>query len=182
MSRIGRMPVPVPNGVTVDLAGSVVKVKGPKGELEKTLHPEMKIELVNGQITVNRPNEEKFFRSLHGLTRTLIANMVSGVTQGFERKLEIAGVGYRAAKDGQDLVLTMGYSHPVRLTPAPGIEFEVPKPTNITVRGIDKQLVGETAAKVRAVREPEPYLGKGIHYEGEVIRRKAGKAGKTGKK
>jgi large subunit ribosomal protein L6 len=176
------MPVPVPAGVTVELTGNVIRVKGPKGELTRELHRDMKVELVDEKIVVTRPNDEGPSRSLHGLTRTLIANMVDGVTKGFQRNLEIAGVGYRAVKEGQTLVLSMGYSHPVRMEPASGIEFEVTTPTKIAVKGVDKQLVGQTAAQVRAVRGPEPYLGKGIHYEGEVIRRKAGKAGKAGKK
>lgn len=182
MSRIGRLPVPVPAGVTVELTGNVIRVKGPKGELTQELHRDMKVELVDGKVIVRRPNDEGPNRALHGLTRTLIANLVEGVTKGFQKNLEIAGVGYRAAKDGKTLVLSMGYSHPVRMEPASGIEFDVPTPTKLSVKGIDKQLVGQTAAQIRAVREPEPYLGKGIRYEGEVIRRKAGKAGKAGKK
>lgn len=182
MSRIGKMPVPVPEGVTVDLSGNVIRVKGPKGELTRELHRDIKVELTDGQIRVSRKSDEGFHRALHGLTRTLVANMVEGVTKGFQRNLEIAGVGYRAAKEGKTLVLSMGYSHPVRIEPQPGIEFEVPAPTKISVKGIDKQVVGQTAAEVRGVRGPEPYLGKGIRYEGEVIRRKAGKAGKAGKK
>lgn len=164
------------------MEGNVVRVKGPKGELTRELHRDIKVEVVDGQIRVSRPGDDGFFRALHGLTRTLVANMVEGVTKGFQRNLEISGVGYRAAKEGKTLVLSMGYSHPVRVEPAPGIEFEVPTPTKITVKGIDKQAVGQTAAQIRAVRGPEPYLGKGIRYEGEVIRRKAGKAGKAGKK
>lgn len=182
MSRIGKMPVPIPAGVTVELEGNVIRVKGPKGELTQELHRDVKVEVADGQIRVSRPSDEGLHRALHGLTRTLIANMVEGVTKGFQKNLEIAGVGYRAAKEGKALVLSMGYSHPVRLEPAAGIEFEVPAPTKIAVKGIDKQLVGQTAAQVRSVRGPEPYLGKGIRYEGEVIRRKAGKAGKAGKK
>ncbi|HHW14112.1 MAG TPA: 50S ribosomal protein L6 [Firmicutes bacterium] len=182
MSRIGKMPVPIPPGVTVELEGNVIRVKGPKGELTRELHRDVQVEVADGQIRVGRPSDEGFHRALHGLTRTLIANMVEGVTKGFQKSLEIAGVGYRAAKEGKTLVLSMGYSHPVRMEPAAGIEFEVPAPTKIVVKGIDKQLVGQTAAQVRGVRGPEPYLGKGIRYEGEVIRRKAGKAGKAGKK
>ncbi len=182
MSRIGKLPVRVPQGVTVQLEGNVIRVKGPKGELAQELHRDIRVELADGQIKVSRPSDEGFHRGLHGLTRTLIANMVEGVTKGFQRSLEIAGVGYRAAKEGKTLVLSMGYSHPVRIEPAPGIEFEVATPTKLSVKGIDKQLVGQTAAQIRAVRGPEPYLGKGIRYEGEVIRRKAGKAGKAGKK
>ncbi len=180
MSRIGRLPIPVPQGVTVTIDGSVVSVKGPKGELKNEFHPTMVIEQVDNTIVVKRQSDEKQQKSLHGLTRSLLANMVEGVTNGYSRNLEIVGVGYRAAKQGNKLVLTMGYSHPVEMEPAPGIEIEVPAPTKITVKGIDKQLVGETAANIRAVRPPEPYLGKGIKYEGERIRRKAGKAGKAG--
>jgi large subunit ribosomal protein L6 len=166
----------------VDIAGSTVKVKGPKGELSRTLHSEMKVAMENQQITVERPSDEKRHRSLHGLTRSLIANMVEGVTNGYSKTLDITGVGYRAVKQGQNLLLTVGYSHPVELEPLAGIEFEVPIPTRIIVSGIDKQAVGQMAALVRGVREPEPYKGKGIRYEKEIIRRKAGKAGKAGKK
>jgi large subunit ribosomal protein L6 len=168
--------------VQVDIAGSTVKVKGPKGELSRTLHSEMKVAMENQQITVERPSDEKRHRSLHGLTRSLIANMVEGVTNGYSKTLDITGVGYRAVKQGQNLLLTVGYSHPVELEPLAGIEFEVPIPTRIIVSGIDKQAVGQMAALVRGVREPEPYKGKGIRYEKEIIRRKAGKAGKAGKK
>ncbi|MDI6870752.1 MAG: 50S ribosomal protein L6 [Bacillota bacterium] len=182
MSRIGRLPVPIPEGVTVSLEGNVIRVKGPKGELVRELHRDIKVEVVGQEVRVSRPGDDGFYRALHGLTRSLIANMVEGVTKGFQRNLEIAGVGYRAAKEGKTLVLSMGYSHPVRVEPAPGIEFEVPSPTRLAVKGSDKQLVGQTAAQIRAIRAPEPYLGKGIRYEGEVIRRKAGKAGKAGKK
>lgn len=181
MSRIGKVPVAIPSGVEVKVEGRTVTVKGPKGELSRTMHPEVIIEVKEGEVVVSRPNDGKLQRSLHGLTRTLIANMVEGVTKGYEKALEIRGVGYRASKQGNKLVLSVGYSHPVELEPPAGIEFEVPQPTRITVRGIDKELVGEIAAKVRGVREPEPYLGKGISYEGERIRRKAGKAGKAGK-
>lgn len=180
MSRIGKMPIAIPAGVEVKLNGSVVEVKGPKGQLTKELHPDMIIELEDGFIHVKRPSESKEHRSLHGLTRTLIANMVQGVTQGFSRNLEIHGVGYRAAKQGDKLVLSLGFSHPVEIVPEPGIEINVPAPTRITVRGIDKELVGQTAAIIRDLRRPEPYLGKGVRYEGERIRRKAGKAGRAG--
>lgn len=179
MSRIGRLPVTIPNGVTVTIDGTVVTVKGPKGELTKKFHPNMTIVQEEGAIVVKRNSEDKFDKALHGLTRSLIANMIEGVTNGYTKALEIHGVGYRAAKQGNKLVLNMGYSQPVEMEPAPGIEIEVPAPTRIIVKGIDKQLVGETAAKIRAVRPPEPYLGKGIRYEGEVIRRKAGKAGRV---
>jgi large subunit ribosomal protein L6 len=179
MSRIGRAPIQVPAGVEVKINGNVIEVKGPKGQLSREFHPEMNVELADGSIVVTRPSDEKQHRSLHGLTRTLIANMVKGVTEGFTRNLEIVGVGYRAAKQGNKLVLTVGYSHPVEIDPAPGIEIEVPTPTKISVKGIDKELVGQTAANIRDVRRPEPYLGKGIRYEGERVRRKAGKAGKA---
>jgi large subunit ribosomal protein L6 len=179
MSRIGRAPIQVPAGVEVKINGNVIEVKGPKGQLSREFHPEMNVELADGSIVVTRPSDEKQHRSLHGLTRTLIATMVIGVTEGFTRNLEIVGVGYRAAKQGNKLVLTVGYSHPVEIDPAPGIEIEVPTPTKISVKGIDKELVGQTAANIRDVRRPEPYLGKGIRYEGERVRRKAGKAGKA---
>lgn len=179
MSRIGRAPIAVPAGVEVKINGNVIDIKGPKGQLSREFHPEMQVELSDGFITVTRPSEDKKHRSLHGLTRTLIANMVQGVTEGFTRNLEIHGVGYRAAKQGDKLVLSLGYSHPIEVEPAPGIEIEVPTPTRISVKGIDKELVGQTAANIRDFRRPEPYLGKGIRYEGERVRRKAGKAGKA---
>jgi large subunit ribosomal protein L6 len=168
--------------VQVSIDGNTVKVKGPKGELTQEVHPEMKLLLDGATVTVERPSDEKKHRSLHGLTRTLVSNMVEGVTKGFSKALDINGVGYRAAKQGQNLLLTMGYSHPVEIKPLAGIEFEVPATNKIIVKGMDKQAVGQMAAQVRAVREPEPYKGKGIKYETEVIRRKAGKAGKAGKK
>ncbi len=174
--------IAIPQGVQVALEGNVVTVKGAKGELSQVVHPDMKVVLEENTVKVERPSDEKEHRSLHGLTRTLIANMVEGVTKGFSKSLDITGVGYRAAKQGKNLVLTIGYSHPVEIQPLNGIEFEVPAPTKITVKGIDKQAVGQMAAEIRAVREPEPYKGKGIRYENEVIRRKAGKAGKAGKK
>ncbi len=179
MSRIGRMPVEIPNGVEVKIDGQTVTVRGPKGTLTQEFHPDMVIALEGNTVTVQRPSDDKKHRALHGLTRSLIANMIEGVTKGYQKNLEISGVGYRAALQGTKLVLSMGFSHPVEFEPAPGIEFEVPAPTRITVRGIDKQLVGETAAQIRAVRPREPYLGKGIRYAGEHIRRKAGKAGKV---
>ena len=182
MSRIGNKPIPVPSGVTVNIDGHHVKVKGPKGELEQSFQPEIKIEQQDGQIVVTRPSESSTHRSLHGLTRTLIANMVTGVTDGFTRNLEIAGVGYRVAKDGQALVFSLGFSHPVRIEPPTGISFTVETPTRFSVSGIDKQVVGEQAAQIRKLRQPEPYKGKGISYSGERIRRKAGKAGKVGGK
>lgn len=178
MSRIGRKPIIIPQGVQVDILGNNVKVKGPKGELNQVVHPDMKVSLNNGIITVERPTDEKKHRALHGLTRTLISNMISGVTNGYTKALDINGVGYRAAKQGKNLVLTIGYSHPVEIQPLPGIEFDVPAPNKIIVKGIDKQVVGQMAAEIRAVRKPEPYKGKGIKYESEVIRRKAGKTGK----
>lgn len=181
MSRIGKVPIQIPNGVEVKVDGSTVTVKGPKGELTKTFHKDIGIEVQDQVIQVTRPSDEKSHRSLHGLTRTLIANMVEGVTNGFRKGLEINGVGYRATLQGKKLVLAVGYSHPVEVEAPAGIEFEVPQPTRIAVKGIDKELVGEVAANIRAVRGPEPYLGKGIRYEGERIRRKAGKAGKVGR-
>jgi large subunit ribosomal protein L6 len=182
MSRIGNKPIPLPKGVTIDIDGATVRVKGPKGQLEQTMRPEIGIETQDGQIVVSRPQEDKLHRSLHGLTRTLVANMVTGVTDGFTRTLEIAGVGYRVAKDGNSLVFSLGFSHPVRVDPPPGITFNVETPTRLTVSGIDKQVVGEQAAQIRKLRPPEPYKGKGITYQGERIRRKAGKTGKVGKK
>jgi large subunit ribosomal protein L6 len=166
--------------VEVSVEGTRVTVTGPRGTLEQTFHPDMRIRLEDGQLRVERPTNERLHRSLHGLTRTLIANMVDGVTRGFEKRLEIVGVGYRAALKGTDLELAVGYSHPVTYPAPPGIEFEVPAPTRITVRGIDKQLVGEVAAEIRKIRKPEPYKGKGIRYEGEHVRKKAGKAAKGG--
>lgn len=177
MSRIGKMPIEIPGGVTVKIDGNSLNVKGPKGQLERELHPEMIIAIEDNKIVVTRPSDNKNHRALHGLTRTLINNMVQGVTQGFEKKLELVGVGYRAAKQGNKLVLNVGYSHPVEMDPGKDLSVEVPAPNKITVMGIDKEKVGAFAANVRAVREPEPYKGKGIKYEGEWIRRKAGKAG-----
>ncbi|HKP52355.1 MAG TPA: 50S ribosomal protein L6 [Chloroflexia bacterium] len=182
MSRIGNKPIPLPKGVTVELDGLHITVKGPKGTLERDLRPEIGVKQEEGQIVVTRPSESNLHRSLHGLTRTLIANMVTGVTDGFTRNLEIAGVGYRVAKDGNNLVFSLGFSHPVRVEPPSGITFNVETPTRLSVSGIDKQVVGEQAAQIRKLREPEPYKGKGITYQGERIRRKAGKAGKVGGK
>jgi large subunit ribosomal protein L6 len=182
MSRIGNKPIPVPKGVTIEQNGSTLIVKGPKGTLEQTFHPEMGLEQQDGQLLVKRPSESKLHRSLHGLTRTLVANMVQGVTEGFTRNLEIAGVGYRVAKDGNTLVFSLGFSHPVRMEPPAGVTFNVETPTRFSVSGIDKQAVGQEAARIRKLREPEPYKGKGITYQGERIRRKAGKAGKVGGK
>jgi large subunit ribosomal protein L6 len=180
MSRIGKQPIEVPSGVEVVSADDVVTVKGPRGELAQRVHPELRILQEDGVVRVERPNDEGFYRGLHGLTRSLIANMVEGVTKGFEKRLAIVGVGYRAQLRGRDLELSVGYSHPVHVTCPDGIEFEVPTPTSIVIRGNDKQAVGEIAAKIRKVRKPEPYKGKGIRYEGEFVRKKAGKAAKGG--
>ena len=182
MSRIGRMPITVPQGVTITIDGNLVSVKGPKGELSREIHPDMILELDGGVLNVKRPTEEKNHRALHGLSRTLINNMVVGVTQGFTKTLEIAGVGYRAAKSGTKLNLTLGFSHPVEVEPPKGLTIDVPAPNKIIVSGIDKEAVGALAAKIRGYREPEPYKGKGVKYEGEVVRRKVGKAGGKGKK
>jgi large subunit ribosomal protein L6 len=175
MSRIGKKPISVPEGVTVDVAPGAVVVKGPKGELSQQVSPRMTISEDDGTLTVARPSDRGQDRALHGLTRSLLANLVEGVIEGFERRLEIQGVGYRARLQGKALELTVGYSHPVSVTAPEGIEFEVPQPTQVIVRGIDKQLVGETAARIRRVRPPEPYKGKGIRYAGEHVRRKVGK-------
>ncbi len=180
MSRIGNAPIQIPSGVDVTLQDREVIVKGPKGELRQKIVGEIEVIREDSTLRVVRKSDEKYHRSLHGLTRTLINNMIIGVTQGFRKDLEISGVGYRAAKDGDSLVLSVGYSHPVRLQPPAGITYVVESPTRISVQGIDKQLVGAEAARIRSVREPEPYKGKGIKYVDEVIRRKAGKAGKAG--
>jgi len=176
MSRVGKNPVPIPSGVQVTLKGNHITVKGPKGELERTLHPDMIVEMSDTEITVKRPTEQKKHKSLHGLTRTLVANMVTGVSDGFTKKLAIEGVEYRAEVKGTTLVLQLGYSHPVHYEAAEGITIAVPDPKKIEVGGIDKQKVGQTAAEIRGFRPPEPYKGKGIRYEGEQVRRKAGKA------
>ena len=175
MSRIGKKPIEVPEGVTVAIEPGLVSVKGPKGELSQAVSAEMKVTQANGTLTVERPTDRGEHRALHGLTRSLIANMVEGVTDGFEKRLEIQGVGYRARLSGNALELSVGYSHPVSVIAPEGIEFEVPAPTQIVVRGIDKQLVGEIAARIRRARPPEPYKGKGIRYVGEHVRRKVGK-------
>jgi large subunit ribosomal protein L6 len=175
MSRIGKKPIAIPDGVTVDIKPELISVKGPKGELDQEVSRDMKVLTSDGTLTVERPTDRGEHRALHGLTRSLIANMVEGVTQGFEKRLEIQGVGYRARLQGKALELSVGYSHPVSVTAPEGIEFEVPVPTQIVVRGIDKQLVGEVAARIRRTRPPEPYKGKGIRYEGEHVRRKVGK-------
>jgi len=180
VSRIGLMPVPLPKGVTVNIEGSTVQVKGPKGELVRTLNPEMQIKLEDNRLLVERPTDQRRHRALHGLTRALLNNMVQGVSQGFTRRLEIEGVGYRAEMQGKNLVLNVGFSHPVVVEPPLGISFEVEKGTRVfSVLGADKEMVGEMAARIRRIRPPEPYKGKGIRYQGEHVRRKAGKAGKV---
>ena len=176
MSRVGKNPIPIPSGVQVKLAANVIKVEGPKGGLERTLHPDMILEVGSEEILVKRPSESKPHKSLHGLTRTLVANMVEGVSKGFVKDLEIEGVEYKAEVKGRNLVMALGYSHPVRYEPDEGITIEVPAPRKIKISGIDKQKVGQAAAEIRAFRPPEPYKGKGIRYAGEQIRRKAGKA------
>jgi len=178
VSRIGKQPIPVPSGVEVKIDGSTVTVTGPKGTLTQTFQPAMSISLEDGALLVTRPNDERQNRSLHGLTRTLLSNMVTGVSEGFHKNLEIVGVGYRAAMKGSDIELQLGFSHPVLMVAEPGITFEVPQPTRITVRGIDKQRVGQVAADIRKWRKPEPYKGKGVRHEGEHVRRKLGKAAK----
>jgi len=179
MSRIGRQPIEIPSGVDVTVGeDALVTVKGPRGTLSQRLHPEMRIVREEGVIRVERPSDESVHRSLHGLTRTLLANMVEGVTKGYEKRLTILGVGYRASMKGKDLEIQVGYSHPVNVTAPDGIEFETPTPTSIVVRGNDKQQVGEITANIRKIRKPEPYKGKGIRYENEYVRKKAGKAAK----
>jgi large subunit ribosomal protein L6 len=173
------MPIAIPPGVDVRIDGMHVSVKGPRGELSRNLDPEMRVEQKDGQIVVSRPSEQPRHRAMHGLTRSLVANMVTGVTAGFSKTLELQGVGYRAQMQGRDLVLAIGYSHPVNVPPPPGIEFEVEGTSKITVKGINREQVGQTAADVRKIRPPEPYKGKGIRYSGEYVRRKAGKAGKA---
>src|SRR6266545_6651012 len=175
MSRIGKQPIAIPNGVDVEVKPGTVKVKGPKGELTQVVSRDMKVAIDDGTLTVERPTDRGEHRALHGLTRSLIANMVEGVTDGFERRLEIQGVGYRANLKGKNLEMALGYSHPVTIEAPEGIEFEVPQPTEVVVRGIDKQLVGETAARIRKSRPPEPYKGKGVRYAGEHVARKVGK-------
>jgi large subunit ribosomal protein L6 len=182
MSRIGRLPITVPSGVDVTIDGRNVTVTGPKGSLSRSLHPDMTVSREEGTIVVTRPTEQKTHKQLHGLTRTLVNNMVVGVTDGYRKGLEITGVGYRAALNGKKLTLNLGYSHPIEIDPPEGITFEVENPTRLAVIGIDKELVGQVAAKVRQTRKPEPYKGKGVRYSGEYIRRKAGKAGKIGGK
>jgi large subunit ribosomal protein L6 len=182
MSRIGRLPIAVPSGVDVNIDGRQVTIKGPKGELTRELHPDMTVVREDGSIVVRRPTEQKQHKQLHGLTRTLVNNMVVGVTTGYRKPLEITGVGYRAALVGRKLQLNLGYSHPIEIEPPAGVTFELENPTRLTVVGIDKELVGQIAAQVRSTRKPEPYKGKGVRYAGERIRRKAGKAGKIGGK
>ncbi len=180
MSRVGLAPITIPSGVDVTIAGRGVTVKGPRGQLERSLPEDITVAREDGELRVAREKETREVKALHGLVRSLLANMIQGVTEGYEKRLEIQGVGYRAAKSGNDLELQVGFSHPVRYAPPQGIEFDVPAPTKITVRGIDKELVGQTAAEIRAIKKPEPYKGKGIRYEGEMIHRKAGKAAKAG--
>ena len=179
MSRIGKLPVKIPGGVTVDVHDHTLVVKSGKNELTRQINPDMKISVNDGQVIVERPSESKLHRSLHGLTRTLVWNMIEGVSKGYEKQLELVGVGYRASKQGEALVLTVGYSHPVRYPVPKGITIDVPEPTKISIKGANKEVVGQVAAEVRKVRPPEPYKGKGILYKGERIRRKAGKTGKT---
>ena len=178
MSRVGKNPIEVPSGVDINVAGSDVTVKGPKGELKRRFHERVSISVDDGVATVDRGDESRQSRALHGLSRALLANMVTGVSEGFRRELEIQGVGYRAQLKGRDLELQVGFSHPVTIPAPAGITFEVPEPTKVSVSGIDKEMVGQVAANVRKVRPPEPYKGKGIRYAGEYVRRKAGKAGK----
>jgi large subunit ribosomal protein L6 len=182
MSRIGRMAITIPSGVDVAISGSHVAVSGPKGKLERDVSPVLNVVQEDGTLKVERPNDEKRARELHGLTRTLIANMVTGVTEGYRKGLEITGVGYRAQLVGKKLQLNLGYSHPIEIDPPEGISFEVESPVRLAVVGIDKELVGHVAARIRSQRKPEPYKGKGVRYAGEQVRRKAGKAGKIGGK
>jgi len=178
MSRVGKKPLEIPAGVTVTMYGNTVTVKGPKGELTRTFHPDMEIKVEENVLTVNRPTDNKEHRALHGTTRSLLGNMVEGVSKGYERGLELIGVGYRASKSGKKLVLNVGYSHPVEIEPEEGIEIDVPSQTKVVVKGTNKERVGAVAANIRAVRPPEPYKGKGIRYEGEYVRRKEGKTAK----
>ncbi|WP_022794482.1 50S ribosomal protein L6 [Marinococcus halotolerans] len=178
MSRIGLKPIEIPEGVTIAKDGNTVTVKGPKGELSRELHPAITVNIGESEVTFERPSDNKTYRSLHGTTRSLVNNMVEGVTKGYEKNLELVGVGYRAQKTGEKLVLNVGYSHPVEFVSEEGIDIEVPSNTKVTVRGIDKERVGAVASNIRSVRLPEPYKGKGIRYEGEEVRRKEGKTGK----
>ncbi|WP_077210488.1 50S ribosomal protein L6 [Bacillus dakarensis] len=178
MSRVGKKPIEIPTGVTITMNGNTVTVKGPKGELTRTFNPDMEIKVEDNVMNVTRPSDSKEHRTVHGTTRALLANMVEGVSKGFEKNLELIGVGYRAAKQGKKLVLNVGYSHPVEIEPEEGVEVEVASNTKVSVKGIDKERVGALAANIRDVRPPEPYKGKGIRYEGEYVRRKEGKTGK----
>lgn len=178
MSRVGKKPIEIPSGVTVTLDNNTVTVKGPKGELTRTFSPDIEIKVEDNIVNVSRPSDAKEHRALHGTTRAIIANMVEGVGKGYERNLELVGVGYRASKQGTKLVLNVGYSHPVEIEPEQGLEIDVPANTKVIVKGIDKERVGALAANIRGVRPPEPYKGKGIRYEGEYVRRKEGKTGK----
>lgn len=182
MSRVGKKPIAVPEGVEVSIKGNEVKVKGPKGELSRSFHQDMAISLNDGVLTVSRPTDSKLHRSLHGFTRSILSNMVEGVSKGFKKNLELQGVGYRATKSGEKLMLQVGYTRSVEFTPPAGITLSAESPTLISVSGIDKELVGEVAAQIRAIKPPDSYLGKGIRYAGEHVRRKAGKAGKVGRK
>jgi large subunit ribosomal protein L6 len=177
MSRIGKRPIPLPKGVTVTVEGNTVKVKGPKGELQRTVHPELKIALENGELTVTRPSDEARHKALHGLSRTLVANMVEGTAKGFQKTLELVGVGYKAEKRPYGLQLALGFSHSIEYKAPKGITLSAPIPTQIVIDGADKEIVGQVAAEIRSLRPPEPYKGKGVKYQGEQIRRKAGKAG-----
>jgi large subunit ribosomal protein L6 len=178
MSRVGKKPIAVPAGVTVTLNGTELTVKGPKGTLTRNFHPDIKINVAENEITVERPSDNKLHRALHGTTRALISNMVTGVSEGFSKTLELVGVGYRAAKSGKGVTLSLGFSHPVEITPEEGIEIEVPNQTTLVIKGINKERVGQVAAEIRSIRKPEPYKGKGIKYSDEVVRRKEGKKGK----
>ena len=177
MSRIGKQPIPVPSGVTVSIDGQTVSVKGPKGELKRLVHPELSVALADNEVTVSRPSDEAHHKALHGLSRTLIANMIEGVTKGYQKQLEITGVGYKAEVRPYGLLLSLGFSHTIEVKAPPGVKLSAPQPTQIVVDGADKEVVGHLAAEIRRLRKPEPYKGKGIKYAGEVIRRKAGKAG-----
>jgi large subunit ribosomal protein L6 len=182
MSRIGKHPIAVPKGVTVTIEGNTIKVKGPKGELERKIHADMKLSMENDQVTVTRPSEEANHKALHGLSRTLVANMVEGVTTGFKKQLDIVGVGYKAEARPYGLQLALGFSHPVEYRAPKGIKLSAPQPTQVIIEGANKEIVGQVAAELRSLRPPEPYKGKGIKYAGEQVRRKAGKAGKAGAK
>jgi large subunit ribosomal protein L6 len=177
MSRIGKKPIPVPKGVTVTVEGNTVKVKGPKGELQRVVHPELSVALKDNELTVGRPSDETHHKALHGLTRTLVANMVEGTSKGFQKTLELVGVGYKAEKRPYGLQLALGFSHPVEVRAPKGITLSAPQPTQIVIDGADKEIVGQVAAEIRKLRPPEPYKGKGVKYQGEQVRRKAGKAG-----